>query len=87
MFFFKREPKKQTTSSDVRARSLQDIFAPIPVAEVAESTWNEWEDSVAFQNSHSDTTEPAPSESLDIPLELPSAPAVDPFASVSKKGN
>lgn len=87
MNFFRREPKKTVQTGNTRPRSLQDIFAPIPVAEVAESTWNEWEDSVAFQNSQGHTPEPAPPESLDIPLELPSEHLVDPFASVTKNGS
>ncbi|TXH88313.1 MAG: hypothetical protein E6Q78_11970 [Rhodoferax sp.] len=87
MIFFRRETKKTVPTSNARPKSLQDLFAPIPVAEVEESTWNEWEDSIAFQNSHSDTTEPPPNGKLDIPLDLPTAPLVDPFSSVTKKGN
>lgn len=87
MNFFRRETKKNTTPTSARGRTLQDIFAPIPVAEVTESTWNEWEDSVAFQNSQGQTSEPASGESLDISLDIPAGTAVDPFASVTKKGS
>lgn len=40
MDFFKPNPKKVAS----------DDFAPIPVAEVQETDWAEWEDSVAFQD-------------------------------------
>ena len=88
--FFRRAPKKDTTPGDARLRSLQDIFAPIPVADVSESTWNEWEDSVAFQNSHSDATEPplpAPGQTQERPRTSATEAFADPFSSVTPKGN
>lgn len=86
MHFFRREPKKATSASSARTKSLQDIFAPIPVAEVTESTWNDWEDSVAFQNSHPNLTAAEAPDST-YATEPQNLPAVDPFATVTKKGN
>jgi hypothetical protein len=40
MDFFRKAPKK-----------VIDPLEPIPVGEVQESDWAEWEDSVAFQDS------------------------------------
>lgn len=86
MSFFRREPKKPSTTPSARTKSLLDIFAPIPVADVAESTWADWEDSMAFQNSHPDVLQ-APADATTLPPEPPSpspSPS-DPFASVTKK--
>jgi hypothetical protein len=83
MNFFKREPKKVSAPKNERAKSLQDIFAPIPVADVSESTWNDWEDSIAFQNSQEDQLqEAADSGNANAPDTQPSD---DPFASITRK--
>ena len=62
MSFFRKAPKK-----------LVDPLEPIPVGEVQESDWAEWEDSVAFQDSLMglpDTVKqpltPEPEDMLDI---------------------
>ncbi|WP_342619197.1 hypothetical protein [Rhodoferax sp. GW822-FHT02A01] len=70
MDFFRKAPKK-----------IIDPLEPIPVGEVQESDWAEWEDSVAFQDSliggFPDTTkQPLTPETEDM---------LDIFANVKKK--
>lgn len=80
MGFFKREIQKVVARvTNTSPKPATDNFDPIPVAEVTESTWNEWEDSVAFQNSQM-------SDHIDLSGDLTQPADLDPFASVSKKG-
>jgi hypothetical protein len=57
-----------------------DSLEPLPVGEVQESDWAEWEDSVAFQDSQTGGF----ADSVQPTAEPPSEEQADAFSSVKK---
>jgi hypothetical protein len=80
-------PKRATAGSGAsrsspKARQAYDPLSPLPVPEMKEgneeSDWSMWEDSVAFQDSKTNSITP---ETRPAPLN-PAEPIEDPFAKV-----
>ncbi len=69
---FERRPAQMTVGH----------FEPLPVPEVSETDWADWEDSVAFQDSQF----PDNQSTENMPLTAEVVRDIDAFASVTKRG-